>query len=230
MKKNNIYFCGDIHGELRKLVWSLVERYKLKNISVVVCGDFGVGFGKPNSMNVLYSSVSDRLEKNNITIYTIRGNHDDPSWFDGKHDYTRLKFIVDNNPIDIEGWNIYPIGGATSIDRDYRLDLERTIDTKVFWEGEIITKVDKYPGKADIIVSHTAPISFEPVVLREGNVSEEIYNQIVDERTYLDNIIGNMRISYWFYGHFHNNYSGNIGDMIYHGLGIDELFELRPHE
>jgi Icc-related predicted phosphoesterase len=164
-EKKSIYFCGDIHGELRKLVWTITERYKATNIDLVVCGDFGVGFGRPKSMDVMYSRVLKRLEKNDIRLYTIRGNHDDPAWFDGKHDYPRLKFLEDHELVNIAGWSIYPIGGATSIDKAARIEAQKKIKTKCFWEGEKIERVDKYPGRADIIVSHTAPISFEPVVL-----------------------------------------------------------------
>ena len=83
MSDRFIGFCGDIHGELKKLVWLLVEKYKLSNGSVIVAGDFGAGFGRPRSMEVLYNSVRKKLEKADIMIYVVRGNHDDPSSFDG---------------------------------------------------------------------------------------------------------------------------------------------------
>jgi hypothetical protein len=36
------------------------------------------------------------LEKNDICIHTIRGNHDDPLFFDGLHNFERLHFLPDH--------------------------------------------------------------------------------------------------------------------------------------
>lgn len=229
--KKNIFICGDIHGELKKLVWTLVIKQKLKDISIIIAGDFGVGFGRPNSMNVLYDRVKKRLENNNITIYTIRGNHDDPKYFDGAHNYPRLKFLEDYKIYEIDGWTVYPIGGATSIDKESRIEYNKK-DPKLqyWWPGETIKRIDKFPNKTDIIISHTAPLFFEPVVTREPGMSLDIYNDIVEERKYLSTLIDEIGYKYWFYGHFHNHYSGSIGNKIYRGLNIDEIFEVRCEE
>lgn len=228
MKKENIFICGDIHGELKKLVWTLVVKLELKNISVIVVGDFGVGFGRPNSMNVQYNRIKKRLEENNINLYAVRGNHDDPSYFDGNHDYPRLKFLEDDKIIDICGWTVYPIGGATSTDREARIELNKK-DKRLqyWWPGESIKKVSDYPSRSDIIISHTAPISFDPVSVRSSSMSLELYNDIIEERKYLDQVLKEVNFDYWFYGHFHDHFTGSIGNKIYRGLGIDELFELR---
>jgi predicted phosphodiesterase len=147
MKKKNIFICGDIHGELKKLVWELTIKNDLKDISLIVVGDFGVGFGGHNSMKVLYDKVKKRLETNNINLYTIRGNHDDPSWFDGTHNFPRLKFLEDHKLITIDGWSIYPVGGATSIDREERIKINEKLESKnnnrrCWWPNENIV-VDK---------------------------------------------------------------------------------------
>ena len=110
--------CGDIHGALSGLVYDLVERYKIEHADILVLGDFGAGFGGPNAMNVRYDEVKKRLEGNDLCIYSIRGNHDDPSFFDGKHDYERLKFSPSHQIIELCGKKIYPIGGAVSNDID----------------------------------------------------------------------------------------------------------------
>lgn len=231
--KKTIYFCGDIHGDLKELVWTIVEQHKLQDSSIIIVGDFGVGFGGPNSMQVLYDSVKDRLEKNNIKLYTCRGNHDDPQWFDGKHNFPNLEFLEDHKTIEIDGWSIYPIGGATSIDIKMRIEENEKLKRqgslkKVWWENERpVQKLNDLPGGVDIIISHTAPITFEPVAIKDDMMDTETYNKCIEDRTYLSKILNEIRAKYWFYGHFHDHYSGSFGNLMYRGLGIKELFELR---
>lgn len=236
MKKKNIFLCGDIHGDLKELSWTLTEKLGLQDISCIVLGDFGTGFGGPNSTNVLYDSVKGKLEKNNIRLYAIRGNHDDPSYFDGQHNYPRLVFLKDHTLVNIDGWDIYPIGGAQSTDMDERLkenakNESRGNNRRVWWPDERPNMdIHKFPGRAEVIISHTAPISFDPVVTRQSEMSSTIYNNIVEERTYLSEPLTEIRADYWFYGHFHDHFSGTYGNLIYRGLGIKELFELRCQE
>ena len=91
--KRQLWICGDIHGELFGLVRNALNR-GISCADILVVGDFGAGFGRPNSMNVAYGKVLPTLEKNDICIYSIRGNHDDTAFFDGLHDYDRLHLKI----------------------------------------------------------------------------------------------------------------------------------------
>ena len=233
MTNSGIVFCGDIHGELRKLVWNLVYNKKIVNSNIICLGDFGVGFSKPRQMDLLYKKVESRLEKSNNTIYVIRGNHDDPDYFDGTHDYPRLKFVKDYEILEVSGIKILPIGGASSTDKDWRQKfndrMERIGSSKrSWWPGERPTQIPikQLPNKVDVIISHEAPLSFEPVVVRESGLSEEIYNNIIEDRHYLDNVLQEVVSKYWFHGHYHKSTSGSYGDLLYKGLNIEELYYL----
>lgn len=233
IEQPGIIFCGDIHGELRKLVWSLVYMKKISNANIICLGDFGIGFSKPKHMDLLYQKISGRLEKNNLTIYTIRGNHDDPKYFDGAHDYSRLKFIKDYEILELSGYRILPIGGASSVDKEWRAKFNEKMlrvgsEKRSWWDGERPTQVPvkQFPNNVDIIISHEAPLSFDPVVVRESGLSEEIYNNILEDRHYLDTVLKEVVAKYWFHGHYHKSTSGNYGDLLYRGLDIDELYYL----
>ena len=93
--ERQLWICGDIHGELSALVRNAINR-GISCADILVVGDFGAGFGRPNSMNVAYGKVHATLEKNDICIHTIRGNHDDPLFFDGLHNFERLHFLQDH--------------------------------------------------------------------------------------------------------------------------------------
>ena len=232
-KENLLLFSGDIHGELKKLVWKVTIQLGLENVSLVVAGDFGAGFGGTGSMDVLYNSVKDRLEKYNITIYAVRGNHDNPDWFDGTHDYPRLKFLQDYKVYEIEGKTILPIGGAHSIDRDSRIEDNLAYEKygsskRCWWPGEVIKKVpiSELPDRVDIIVTHEAPISFEPIIVREMGDGLKLWEDILDSRQYLNQILQEVKADLWIHGHYHRSTSGSYGDLLYRGLDIHEIYTI----
>ena len=222
-----LIFCGDIHGELRELVHKLIEKYKIENADVIILGDFGVGFDK--SLNNTYNRIEKKLDNHDINIHTIRGNHDDPSFFINPKNYPRLKFLEDHKIYNISGRKIYTIGGANSTDIEDRLKdnevRKRKHKLPCWWEDEVIEKkYDDLPGRVDIIISHEAPLCFEPVVKRDFLPDYQLKN-IIESRKYLTYILETINTDYWFYGHYHTSYSGSYNNVVYRCLGIMELFE-----
>lgn len=227
----DLYFCGDIHGDYKEFVWTITKRYGLRNAAVVVLGDFGVGFDK--TISDLYKWSEKRLKDTNVVIFTIRGNHDDPEYFkeEDKYSFSRLRFMEDHKIYNICGRSIYTVGGANSTDVSYRLSVNQNLaakgkDRRVWWPGEdIIKKYDDLPPKADIIISHSAPLSFLPVITKFPETPDWQYDNIIAERKYLDYVLVEVKAKYWFYGHYHNDYSGSFGDLLYKGLGIMHFYE-----
>jgi len=232
---NDLYFCGDIHGRYREFIWTICIKKNIHDAIIIVLGDFGVGFTK--DMDIEYRKSEPKLEKNNLTVYSIRGNHDDPKYFDSTHDYPRLKFMQDHQIYEIAGRKIYTIGGAHSTDAntnpgtsvpDRKLETEARLrkgKLPTWWENEYVEK--KYtdlPTKVDIIISHTAPLRFEPIPIRTSEVSISQYEKILDERKYLDYILSEIKADYWFYGHFHKSYTGTYNQLLYRCLEELELF------
>ncbi len=240
-EKRSLFICGDIHGELKKLVYETIQcKWGLKNSDIIVVGDFGVGFGRKLSMQVAYEKIEKRLERDNNVLWAIRGNHDDPSWFDGTRDFPRLHFLKDHEVIEVCGKKIYPIGGATSIDidmpdhkgRSRRWYNDRYIrlgsSQRCWWEGEnIVPSKNPHPIRVDIILSHEAPLAFEPVPIRPENCSNETWDKVLADRSYLDKVLYDVNARWWFYGHYHTSYSGHIGNLMYRCLPERELFEVR---
>ena len=221
--KRDLVFVGDIHGEFRKLVWEATTRYNLKNTDLFILGDFGVGFD--NRLKYDYKRCEKKLEKHEIEIYTIRGNHDDPKFFTGemeelKEEFPRIHFLQDHKIVNLGDISIYPIGGGASVDIT---DREPGIS---WWEGEYIEEkpIKELPGKVDIIVSHEAPLTFEPIIRRFSETPEEQYEKILKGRTYLSSVLKEVTCKNWFYGHYHSYYSGAFGDVLYRGLGIMEFY------
>ncbi|MDD7497323.1 metallophosphoesterase [Fibrobacter sp.] len=236
--ERQFWICGDIHGEVSGLVRNAVNR-GISCADIRVVGDFGAGFGRPKSMDVAYGKVRAALERNDICIYTVRGNHDDPAFFDGKHDFERLHFLPDHYIIELCGKKIYPIGGAVSADIDFVDPLTRKSrrmvndalvrygsSKRVWWPDEApvqlavgsVPSADStgsstssgtlFPECVDIVVSHEAPLSFDPPLVRADYVRDKTWLKILESRKYLDYVLSQVKPALWFYGHYHKHFEG----------------------
>lgn len=119
---NDLYFCGDIHGNLDYLKYFINTGVgfpqKISNSCIVLCGDVGLGFS-PDLESMKISFLNKLCEKTNNYIIAIRGNHDDPQQFKNLYN-KRFKAVEDYSVIQYKDKNILCIRGGTSIDRIYR--------------------------------------------------------------------------------------------------------------
>lgn len=237
-QERDLYFCADNHGEFKELVWILTQKYKIKDANVVMCGDIGIGFCKVGYYTELFNKLTPKLSEKNITIYFIRGNHDNLEYWNSKTlESERFKFLQDHEVVELSGKTIYPIGGATSVDYKWRINynglMEKVGSSKrVWWETEDIIKkpIKDLPGKVDIIASHTAPLCFEPIITRHEEEAEDVYLRDLENRKYLDQVFRGVRCKYWFFGHFHTSITSGLENTIYKCLDINELYLFRNHE
>ena len=112
---------GDIHGNFDKLLRNIIH-YDLHDEILIQIGDFGIGFDPIMVELIKLVNIDLELEKRNCKLYIIRGNHDNPSFWE-KNRITDLKyitFIEDYSILDIEGKNVLFIGGGICIDRKKR--------------------------------------------------------------------------------------------------------------
>lgn len=227
----HVAFCGDIHGDFRELVYKMTILLELHDTAVIVCGDCGFGFEKSKYYTeTLYKKLFKRLESSNNELYFIRGNHDDPSFFNGdnKIDLPRFRTISDYETILTDRGKILCIGGASSIDREDRIKYEaHHPNKKVWWSNERLIKEE--PKDLDktinIIISHEAPIQLDPVVSRTQEMPLDIYQNIIKDRDYLGIVLKEIEPDYWFYGHYHTTYSGSWGKTLWHCLNILEIYD-----
>lgn len=124
------YFIGDIHGEFDSLK-SCIKRYELTNCVLFCCGDIGLGFEKPQHYKNIFPKINRLCKEKNVNIIFIRGNHDDPTYFNNKAiNYSHIKAVSDYSVVQTFNINdefqtvsihsVLCVGGATSIDRTYR--------------------------------------------------------------------------------------------------------------
>ena len=87
---------------------------------MIFCGDFGFGFSSPQHETEELLKSNNICQEFNVKCYVLRGNHDDPSYYntdEPKINLSNIKTISDYTIIQTPEHNILCVGGAISVDR-----------------------------------------------------------------------------------------------------------------
>lgn len=202
MKKTRL--IGDIHGKWYE--YQLITQ-PINHNSIQV-GDFGIGFGQGDywhdKVNDFHASKQHRF---------IRGNHDNPSIC--KNDM--VGYIQDGL---IEN-NIMFVGGAWSIDKDYRTP------GVSWWQDEELSIpqfnaiIDTYSVvKPDIMITHDCPsLAAYHMFVRSGkNLGPKaLYLSRTGEA--LQAMFEIHQPKHWFFGHWHHTINMTIDGTMFQCIG-----------
>jgi DNA repair exonuclease SbcCD nuclease subunit len=221
-----IIFLGDHHGAWNELFY-LIDKNKIENCNIISVGDLGMGFIHKEKQKRQIDLLNNQFKKLNINFLGIRGNHDDPSYFEGENriQHSNFELIEDYTLIKYKDKIIQFIGGAISIDRTGRAE------GISYWAGEGL-KYDKDKlQKVDILVTHTTPSWSFPQQFNEmvyGWAREDAYllEDLTDERAVMDEIFKTCKPELHLYGHFHSSVTERINGCVHKLLNINELWEL----
>lgn len=127
IKSRYVYVIGDLHGEFGDLL-CMLKRYGISDAAIIVAGDCGFGFSSEEGERCAMQKLRKYCEKSGVSLYFVRGNHDDPSYFSGKKFDTEVfRTMPDYSVVTVKGedgsdrFGILCVGGATSIDRSWRI-------------------------------------------------------------------------------------------------------------
>ena len=232
---------GDIHGDYKPL-FKLLKRHDIKNTNIVQIGDFGYSFAfsaiqteKEYLKSLKYFNKV--LKSKNCTLYAIRGNHDNPIYFNNELKFSNLIFVKDYSVIKIEDKNCLFIGGAISIDRTLR-----AVD-KSYWKDEEFVydkdKINNIKENIDIVFTHTKPSFINRIA---DTYKSEFFIKMLAEDSYLktdllieqnkldnlynDLINNNHKITNWFYGHYHQYYREYYNEIKFECVDINQLIDI----
>lgn len=205
-----IFVTGDTHGSLdiHKLnTTSFYQKELSKQDYVVILGDFGLLWN--NSGEDKY--WLDWLNKKNFTTLFVDGNHENfdllnsfeiDTWCGGKVHKIRDSIIhlMRGQVFSIDGYKIFTMGGAASIDKAYR---------KVgltWWKDEIPSQDEMSEGlenlalsnwKVDFVFTHTTSNRIMETMkyVKEKNVLND----------YFDMLQVHVHYNHWYCGHLHCN-------------------------
>lgn len=249
-----ILYLGDLHGNF-SLIHQYVKNYDIKDAHIIQVGDFGVGFALLDKERRALGMFHDLFVKNNVIVWAIRGNHDFKPYFDNDpFGFSNIRLVPDYTVLELEGKKILCVGGAVSVDREWRYTgAQRRGEFNVmpgqsWWKDEVFVlekeKVVDLKG-INIVVTHTCPSycppdntfgfgSFVEGIIRDtGDVGLKtdlnVERQAMNDLFHYLKINGN-NIDNHYYGHFHKSEVQNYDGIVHRMLGVGELWEEKGNE
>ena len=207
-----IFVTGDTHGtqDAYKLHIFAGEHPELSlNDYVIIAGDFGAIWNERTVAEELYFFT--HLP---FTVLFVDGNHENfdlinsypvSTWKGGKVHQIRPNVIhlMRGQVYEIEGKTIFTFGGATSIDKYYRIKGRSWWPQELPSRGEMeegLANLKRYQNKVDYIITHSCPLSaFKyPALLAAAGIKVEC-----PESELLSNFDEIVAFKHWYFGHFH---------------------------
>lgn len=231
------FITGDCHGNFHKIEWFCTYNMPKEPCTMILLGDVALNYHR----DYIDNERKKLLSEYPITFLAIHGNHEErPSniftykqkeWHGGivyyEEKYPTLLFAKDGEIYDLEGKKAIAIGGAYSIDKEYRLatglnwfaDEQPSPEIKKYVEAQL----EKHNWKVDYVFSHTTALKYEPT-----DLFLDCYDQSrVDKSTekWLSELEKKLTYEKWWFGHYHGNREYANACMLF-----EEIKELGSNE
>lgn len=221
---SRIFITGDTHGDFERIEYFCNKAETSKDDLMIVLGDAGINY---------YGGKRDRhlkeyLQQLPITFLCIRGNHEmrpeDISNMEEKGvflqdmpisgtvlyqpNYPDILYAKDGGSYNItingEDRRVLTIGGAYSVDKQYRLS-----NGWHWFENEQLNKEEQVSVERDIVaqphydivLTHTVPIQWEPVECFLPFIDQSTVDKTTE--SWLSHIEEQITYKKWFAGHYH---------------------------
>ena len=220
------YITGDTHGNFNRISY-FCEKFKTSKEDILcILGDAGINYYL-NKKDYMLKQV---LQDMPITFFCIHGNHEErpfnistyitKKWNGGivycEEEFPNILFAKDGEIYNINGKSILVIGGAYSVDKEYRLLKGWSWFKDEQPNKEIVKYIEKQITKQrhfDIVLTHTCPIGTEPRHMflpfidqsKVDKTTELLLQRIADWITF-DN---------WYFGHFHGHWDNGKYHMLF---------------
>ena len=218
---NQIYVTGDTHGVFDWLPEWCEDNHTTKDDKLIILGDAGILFyGAKNKKEI---RTKELISSCPITLWCVRGNHEARPQSrqgmkhikigEGKRDimfyepsYPTIYYAQDGAVMTLEnGKRFLFIGGAYSIDKDYRLIMKWPwFEDEELSYREMTEILDKVSGQSfDCVFTHTCPLSWQPYDKMIPGLDRSKISQRME--VFLENISNSISFRHWFFGHYHGN-------------------------
>lgn len=206
-----IFVTGDTHrADFEHIRRFCDEHSKLtKNDYIIIAGDFGGVWAKETLERDL-KPFSDFP----ITILFVDGNHENfdlinsypvEMWNGGKVHKIKpdILHLMRGQIFEIGGKTIFTFGGATSIDKDWRVEGES------WWARELpsfeeldegVANLKRYGGNVDYIITHSCSDRAFAYPAIRGRGANKYHCPETQMLSYIEE---NAIFKHWYFGHFH---------------------------
>lgn len=210
-----IFVTGDLHGEIdfSKLFrrnWP--EQYNLtENDYLIICGDFGLVWSAEEDKTEKY--YLDILESKPYNILFVDGNHENHDrlqqmpvehWHGGLVHKIRpnVYHLLRGQVFDIAGRKIFTMGGASSHDKETRVQ-------GISWwpqelpsyreENEGFRNLDKHNWEVDFVFTHCCSSRIQCQINEAYKVDclNQYFNELEDK----------LKFKRWYFGHYHRDFA-----------------------
>ena len=217
MKVNRVYLHGDCHADFRWLKFFCETNETTSSDLMIILGDAGINYWN----SIKDYDLKEKLLELPITLLCIHGNHEERPFnifsyyetemFGGtvyvEQDFPNILFAKDGENYKINNHRYLILGGAYSIDKYYRLTYGHRWYASEQPSQEIkdyvAKKLVQYNYKFDIVLSHTAPLKYEPVEMFLPGVDQSRVDKSTEE--WLDDIENMIEYNQWYFGHYHGD-------------------------
>lgn len=215
-----IYLTGDIHGYLNGRIREFIIKNLKKEDIFIILGDSGINYylnGSDKKLKKLFSKFE-------CKFFIVHGNHEEypeninsyleKEMFNGKvfyeKEFPNLIFAKDGEQYTIENKKFLVLGGAYSVDKNYRITMTnhgfvgynwfKSEQMDVLSRENVLEKIKK-DNKFDYILTHTCPKKYIPKEAFLKNINQDEIDDSMEE--FLDKIQEMTEYNKWYCGHFH---------------------------
>ena len=219
-----IYIVGDIHGKWDHLFLK-IKASEIRNFTLIGVGDLGIGFKLDKQQSRQFDYINSFFGGKGIDFIGIRGNHDDPSYFNGRVSMSNFKLLPDYTSLTLNDKEFLFVGGAVSIDRKIRKE------GVSYWTDEKFVLDHSKIKRCDVLVTHSVPTWSGP--FDKSGISgwcdrdETLWDECLQERKDHDVLIKLCGASRHYCGHFHTSSSVDFDGCISTILDELEVKEIR---
>lgn len=197
-----VALLGDIHENLDYLDYAMRQAVLHGAELMIQVGDFGFDF-----KDGFISRLMEVVDSHEIQLMAIRGNHDDPWWWSTYRRMGNVHLVPDGFTTTIGKKRVAFLGGAVSIDRDFR---EEHIG---WWKDERVNPqiVNSWlydDVKADVLISHESPLL--PNNLPGFKLPPDIIRDCDEDRHFVHMAAEILEPDVIYHGHYHMRYSRDL--------------------
>jgi DNA repair exonuclease SbcCD nuclease subunit len=203
MTDKQILIIGDIHGNFKASISDIVRK-NIRDCYLICVGDLGIGFNYSREGEIEgCRKMNDFMQDRNIHFMSIRGNHDDPSYFKkgSSASFPNFELLDDYTVRELNGEKFLFVGGAVSIDRLYRRE------GLSYWRDETFVLDESKIQECDVLITHSAPRWVGPFD-KQGISSwcekdPTLWDECLTERKDHDTLLKLSKPKRSYHGHFH---------------------------